>query len=156
MALNKSLYRGKRELTMAQFEALSSIDENTDYNIMDYPDNGMTNAQLLEVLNYTRLFADGYITICIDDGTFGKGHILQIQNRDSVRQWVDLTATLSGGSLVFDSNGIPLSEVHITEDVNAEDTENTKYILSPKAVSTELNKIKEELGGGLPTVDLYW
>mgnify|MGYP003534026824 CR=1 FL=1 len=70
MALNKSLYKGKRELTMAQFEALSSIDENIDYNIMDYPDNGMTNAQLTETLNYTRLFNPGYITICLDNGVF--------------------------------------------------------------------------------------
>lgn len=156
MALNKSLYKGKRELTMAQFEALSSIDENTDYNIMDYPDNGMTNAQLLEVLNYTRLFADGYITICIDDGTFGKGHIVQIQNKDGVRQWVDLTAKISGGSLIYDAKGEPLSQVHITEDMNVEDTETEKYVLAPKAVNAELNKIKEELGGGLPTVELYW
>ena len=95
MALNKSLYKGKRELTMAQFEALSSIDENIDYNIMDYPDNGMTNAQLTETLNYTRLFNIGYITICLDNGTFGRGHIVQLQQVDNVRTWVDITATIS-------------------------------------------------------------
>ena len=95
MALNKSLYKGKRELTMAQFEALSSIDENIDYNIMDYPDNGMTNAQLAEVLNYTRLFNIGYITICLDDGIFGRGHIIQLRQVDNVRTWVDITATIS-------------------------------------------------------------
>lgn len=93
MALNKSLYKGKRELTMEQFQNLDVIDENTDYDIMDYPDNGMTNAQLVKTLDYNRLFKVGHITICLDDGVFRKGHILQLQVVDNVRIWKDITAT---------------------------------------------------------------
>ena len=95
MGLIKTFYKGKIELTMSEFQNLASIDENTDYNIMDYPDNGMTNAQLVETLNYTRLFKVGHITICLDDGAFLRGHIIQLQYIDGVRVWTDITATAS-------------------------------------------------------------
>lgn len=60
------------------------------------------------------------------------------------------------GTIVRDMDGTFLINVHRTEDMNVEDTATDKYILAPKAVSAELNKIKEEVGGGLPTIEYYW
>ena len=108
MAPIKTFYKGKIELTMSEFEKLASIDEDTDYNIMDYPDNGMTNAQLVETLNYTRLFKVGHITICLDDGAFLRGHIIQLQYIDGVRVWTDITATVfktEQAEVIYDMNG---------------------------------------------------
>ena len=56
MATTRVPYKGKKELTMAQFEALDLLDDAFDYDIVDFPNTGITNAQMNAALGYTRLF----------------------------------------------------------------------------------------------------
>lgn len=85
------LYKGKKELTMAQFEALSSLDDAIDYDITDFPNGGITNAQMTAALGYSRLFEDGEIYVCSDNGTYTKGHTYQVKVTGSVKSWEDIT-----------------------------------------------------------------
>lgn len=85
------LYKGKKELTMAQFEALSSLDDAVDYDITDFPNGGITNAQMTAALGYSRLFEDGEIYVCSDTGTYTKGHTYQVKVTSGVKSWEDIT-----------------------------------------------------------------
>lgn len=85
------LYKGKKELTMAQFEALASLDDAVDYDIIDFPNGGITNAQMTAALGYSRLFGDGEIYVCSDNGTYTKGHTYQVKVTGGVKSWEDIT-----------------------------------------------------------------
>lgn len=85
------LYKGKKELTMAQFEALTSLDDAVDYNITDFPNGGITNAQMTAALGYSRLFDDGEVFVCLDGGTYSKGHTYQVKVTNGVKSWEDIT-----------------------------------------------------------------
>lgn len=85
------LYKGKKELTMAQFEALASLDDAIDYDITDFPNGGITNAQMTAALGYSRLFEDGEIYVCSDNGTYTKGHTYQVKVTGGVKSWEDIT-----------------------------------------------------------------
>ena len=84
-------YKGKKELTMAQFEALASLDDAIDYDITDFPNGGITNAQMTAALGYSRLFGDGEIYVCSDNGTYTKGHTYQVKVTGGVKSWEDIT-----------------------------------------------------------------
>lgn len=84
-------YKGKKELTMAQFEALASLDDAVDYDITDFPNGGITNAQMTAALGYSRLFEDGEIYVCSDNGTYTKGHTYQVKVTSGVKSWEDIT-----------------------------------------------------------------
>lgn len=88
-------YGGCDELTMAQYEALTSIDNSVDYNITDYPDNAITNTQMTYALTCTRLFNAGEVFTCTDSGTYTKGHTYQITVSGSTKSWTDITPTAS-------------------------------------------------------------
>ena len=88
------LYKGKKELTMAQFEALASLDDAVDYDITDFPNGGITNAQMTAALGYSRLFGDGEIYVCSDNGTYTKGNWYQIKVEGGVKSWEDITKGL--------------------------------------------------------------
>lgn len=88
------LYKGKKELTMAQFEALASLDDAVDYDITDFPNGGITNAQMTAALGYSRLFEDGEIYVCSDNGTYTKGNWYQIKVEGGVKSWEDITKGL--------------------------------------------------------------
>lgn len=88
------LYKGKKELTMAQFEALASLDDAIDYDITDFPNGGITNAQMTAALGYSRLFEDGEIYVCSDNGTYKKGNWYQIKVEGGVKSWEDITKGL--------------------------------------------------------------
>ena len=85
------LYKGKKELTMAQFEALTNLDDAIDYDITDFPNGGITNAQMTAALGYSRLFGDGEIYVCSDNGTYTKGHTYQVKVTSGVKSWEDIT-----------------------------------------------------------------
>jgi hypothetical protein len=85
------LYKGKKELTMAQFEALTSLDDAVDYDITDFPNGGITNAQMTAALGYSRLFEDGDVFVCLDNGTYTKGNWYQIKVEGGVKSWEDIT-----------------------------------------------------------------
>lgn len=90
--INTVLYGGKDELTMAQYEALETVAENTDFDLTDYPHDGITNIQMTFALTCQRLFPAGTTMTCIDDGTYSKGHIYQIQvDNAGVKSWSDIT-----------------------------------------------------------------
>lgn len=91
MATERVFYKGKKELTMAQFEALTSLDDAVDYNITDFPNGGITNAQMTTALGYSRLFDDGEVFICLDNGTYSKGHTYQVKVTNGVKSWEDIT-----------------------------------------------------------------
>lgn len=91
MATTRVFYKGKKELTMAQFEALTSLDDAIDYNITDFPNAGITNAQMTVALSYSRLFEDGDVFVCLDDGTYTKGHTYQVKVTNGVKSWEDIT-----------------------------------------------------------------
>ena len=97
MATTRVFYKGKKELTMAQFEALTSLDDAIDYNITDFPNGGITNAQMTAALGYSRLFVDGDVFVCLDNGTYTKGHTYQVKVTNGVKSWEDITPA-SGGS----------------------------------------------------------
>lgn len=84
-------YKGKKELTMAQFEALASLDDAVDYDITDFPNGGITNAQMTAALGYSRLFGDGDVFVCLDNGTYTKGHTYQVKVTSGVKSWEDIT-----------------------------------------------------------------
>lgn len=84
-------YKGKKELTMAQFEALTSLDDAVDYDITDFPNGGITNAQMTAALGYSRLFGDGDVFVCLDSGTYTKGHTYQVKVTGGVKSWEDIT-----------------------------------------------------------------
>ena len=91
MATTRVFYKGKKELTMAQFEALTSLDDAIDYDIIDFPNGGITNAQMTAALGYSRLFGDGEIYVCSDNGTYTKGNWYQIKVTNGVKSWEDIT-----------------------------------------------------------------
>lgn len=94
MATTRVFYKGKKELTMAQFEALASLDDAVDYDITDFPNGGITNAQMTDALGYSRLFRDGEIYVCSDNGTYTKGNWYQIKVEGGVKSWEDITKGL--------------------------------------------------------------
>lgn len=91
MATTRVFYKGKKELTMAQFEALTSLDDAVDYNITDFPNGGITNEQMTAALGYSRLFVDGDVFVCSDSGTYTKGHTYQVKVTNGVKSWEDIT-----------------------------------------------------------------
>ena len=91
MATTRVLYKGKKELTMAQFEALTSLDDAVDYDIVDFPNDGITNAQMTDALGYSKLFQDGDVFVCLDNGTYTKGHTYQVKVTGGVKSWEDIT-----------------------------------------------------------------
>jgi hypothetical protein len=91
MATTRVFYKGKKELTMAQFEALTSLDDAVDYDITDFPNGGITNAQMTDALGYSKLFEDGDVFVCLDNGTYTKGHTYQVKVTDGVKSWEDIT-----------------------------------------------------------------
>ena len=68
-----SLFTGRKELTMAEYEAIVEIDPNKEYNVLDYPQLSITNEQMAYALTCNRLFPEGSSFICSDDGTYKKG-----------------------------------------------------------------------------------
>lgn len=103
MAITTSIYKGKEELTMAQYEALTSIDSNTDYNIIDYPNGYITSSQMTFALTCSRLFQEGETFVCIDDGTYKKGNTYKISIENNVKSWEDITPNYT--SFVEDTTG---------------------------------------------------
>lgn len=91
MAVEEIYYGGKEELTMAQYEALTALEDNVDYNITDYPDKGITNAQMTFALTCKRLFNDGEIFTCNDDGTYTEGHSYRLTVLNDAKNWIDVT-----------------------------------------------------------------
>lgn len=95
MATSKTLFTGRRELTMTEYERLTEIDPNKDYNIIDYPTNAITNAQMTFALTCTRLFPENSTFTCIDDGTYGLGKTYKIKIVDGVKSWEEISAGVS-------------------------------------------------------------
>ena len=91
MAVEEIYYGGKEELTMAQYEALTTLEDNVDYNITDYPDKGITNAQMTFALTCKRLFNDGEIFTCNDDGDYVEGHSYRLTVLNDAKSWIDVT-----------------------------------------------------------------
>lgn len=125
MATTRVFYKGKKELTMAQFEALTSLDDAVDYNITDFPNAGITNAQMTVALSYSRLFEDGDVFVCLDDGTYTKGHTYQVKVTNGVKSWEDITP--SGSPLYKHELVIPYS-FSVTDPANEAATVNGSVI----------------------------
>ncbi len=89
MAIETFNYNGKEELTMAQFESLLTLEDNTDYDITDYPDTSITNDQMKFALTCQRLFPIGTTFICSDNGDYKQNHTYMIKG--TPKQWVDIT-----------------------------------------------------------------
>lgn len=110
------LYKGKKELTMAQFEALSSLDDAIDYDITDFPNDGITNAQMTAALGYSRLFEDGEIYVCSDNGTYTKGNWYQIKVEGGVKSWEDITKGLKIYTITENLNHDSIKSGTFTEE----------------------------------------
>lgn len=94
------LYKGKEEYSMEEFEALTTLDDAVDYNILDYPGNSITNAQMTFALTCKRLFPQDCSFVCSDDGAYIKGHVYKINVNGEVKTWEDITTnTLTNASL---------------------------------------------------------
>lgn len=92
------LYKGKEEYSMEEFEALTTLDDAVDYNILDYPVNSITNTQMTFALTCKRLFPQDCSFVCSDNGTYIKGHIYKINVNGEAKTWEDITPNGGGGS----------------------------------------------------------
>lgn len=119
MAMSKTLYTGRRELTMAEYEELETIDINKDYNITDYPNVGITNEQMTFALTCTRLFPENSTFTCIDDGTYGLGKTYKIKVTDGVKSWEEVQ---TGGNPVKRSDSLttPQQIMNVLKDLYAQ------------------------------------
>lgn len=107
MAITEIEYGGRDELSMSQYEALATIDDSADYNIIDYPDNSITNSQMGYALTCVRLFNAGETFVCSDSGTYKIGHIYKIVVSDTgTKSWEDITPSGGGSSVEIDNNSI--------------------------------------------------
>lgn len=94
------LYKGKEEYSMEEFEALTTLDDAVDYNILDYPGNSITNAQMTFALTCKRLFPQDCSFVCSDNGAYIKGHVYKINVNGEAKTWEDITTnTLTNASL---------------------------------------------------------
>lgn len=84
-------YEGKRQLTMASYEGKAELVNNLDYDIIDYPVDGITNEQMTFALTCKRLFPGGATFICKDNGTYKAGHTYQIKVNGDAKSWEDIT-----------------------------------------------------------------
>lgn len=96
MATQRVLYKGRKELTMSEYEALTSEDSSIDYDITNYPQNGITNAIMTYALTCEKLFPEGTVFICSDSGTYTKGNTYRIKVTNGVKSWENITP--SGGA----------------------------------------------------------
>nr|DAE41322.1 MAG TPA: hypothetical protein [Caudoviricetes sp.] len=132
MATTRVFYKGKKELTMAQFEALTSLDDAVDYDITDFPNGGITNAQMTAALGYSRLFEDGDVFVCLDNGTYTKGHTYQVKVTGGVKSWEDITISEKGNIKTAVYDNTTLAD-HINEILGFVNTENGGNLISIKA-----------------------
>ena len=86
-------YKGKIQRTMAQYEALTSLEQYADYDIVDHPNTNITNTQMTYALTCHRLFPAGDTYICNDEGTYKKGHTYTIKVDGETKSWEDVTPT---------------------------------------------------------------
>lgn len=84
-------YGGREQLTMKQYETLETEEPYTDYDIIDYPVDGITNEQMKYALTCTKLFPLYTLFACMDEGTYHSGHIYQMQLKDGLKVWVDIS-----------------------------------------------------------------
>ena len=91
MATQRVLYKGRKELTMSEYETITSEDPSIDYDIINYPQNGITNAVMTYALTCKKLFPEGTIFICSDSGTYTKGNTYRIKVVDGAKSWEDIT-----------------------------------------------------------------
>ena len=149
MATTRVFYKGKKELTMAQFEALISLDDAVDYNITDFPNSGITNAQMTAALGYSRLFEDGDVFVCLDNGTYTKGHTYQVKVTSGIKSWEDITILEKGNikTVVYDNTTLA---DHINEILGYVNTENGGNLLNvnfkvASAVNGEMKTVTNTL-----------
>lgn len=91
MATQRVLYKGKRELTMSEYEALATEDSSVDYDITNYPTDGITNSVMTYALTCEKLFPEGTVFTCSDSGTYTKGNTYRIKVTNGVKSWEDIT-----------------------------------------------------------------
>lgn len=90
----REFWEGQRDTSMADFEALSNVNSAMSYNLTNYPNTGITNAQMAFALTAKRLFTEGETFICLDDGTYQKGHIYKLNIVNDSKSWEDITKGL--------------------------------------------------------------
>lgn len=92
MATQRVLYKGKKELTMAEYEAITSWDDAIDYDLTDYPNTVISTTQMAYALTCSRLFPEGATFICGDTaGDYLAGRTYKIKVTDGVKSWEDIT-----------------------------------------------------------------
>lgn len=87
----REFWEGQRDTNMTDFEALSNVNSAISYNIVDYPNAGITNEQMNFALTAKRLFTKGETFICLDNGAYTKGHIYKINIVNGIKSWEDIT-----------------------------------------------------------------
>ncbi len=133
MAIETFNYNGKEELTMAQFESLLTLEDNTDYDIIDYPDTSITNDQMKFALTCQKLFPTGTTFICSDDGDYKQNHTYIMKG--TPKQWVDITVDVE--NKLDKTGGIITGNLGITGNLTVDGTTITK--------DTETLKVKDNI-----------
>lgn len=151
MPITTSLYKGKEELTMAQYEELEELDENIDYDIIDYPNVAITNLQMAFALTCARLFNVGDIFICMNNGTYQKGHIYELTLENGTKTWEDITEQGSSGTVTSIIAGTGLSGGTITTSGTIALSTDTQNTLAQ--VSNKINKVSGATSGNLPSLN---
>ena len=154
MATTRVFYKGKKELTMAQFEALASLDDAIDYDIIDFPNGGITNAQMTAALGYSRLFEDGDVFVCLDNGTYTKGNWYQIKVTNGVKSWEDITPA-SGDLQNYVPKQSEAEPVALTWTINRYPQVTTAFETAINFTSNGESFDKIQLGHGDPPYDFY-
>lgn len=114
-------YKGKIQRTMAQYEALTTLEQYADYDITDHPNVCITNAQMVYALTCKRLFPVNDTYVCSDEGNYIKGHIYRIVVNENTKSWDDITAYIKGGT--FDGNIVITGNLTVQGTTVSENTQ---------------------------------
>ncbi len=137
-------YEGKRQLTMASYEGKAELVNNLDYDIIDYPVDGITNEQMTFALTCKRLFPGGATFICKDNGTYKAGHTYQIKVSGDAKSWEDITdlTKYTAGSNITIGNDNTISA---TVPTKTSELTNDSGFINSTALNTELGKKQDKL-----------
>lgn len=137
-------YAGKRQLTMASYEGKTELVDNLDYDIIDYPVDGITNEQMTFALTCKRLFPAGSTFICKDAGTYKAGHTYQIKVSGETKSWEDISDIIkytAGTNITISDTNVISAKVPTKTSELTNDSE----FINTATLNSELTKKQNNL-----------
>lgn len=69
--------------------AQETIVSNDMYAVDDFPQGGITNAQMTSALTQIGWYKDGDVFLCLDDGTYSQNKFYEYKVTDGTASWVE-------------------------------------------------------------------